>query len=422
MLYFFLSHAREDDPRNVIRFFNDLSTEVRNLSGADPHDTVGFLDEQSLYVGQRWPVALGDALSCCKCFVAMTSPRYFRRDYCGREWAAFSKRLAEYERQWKRPAPALLPVRWIPMAVPHPLAEDIQLSSAGTAASYLKYGLRHMLDLQRFHDDYHEFVFDLAQRIVSLAHSYDVPEPRRPIRLEDVPNAFSASDLPLTGPPGRQPRSVGTARLSTRAVVHFIVVAGTRDDMSSVRRKLEYYGDSAADWAPYRPNVEETLAEFAIRVAEDRMFDSDVADISQLSECMERARERNELVILLVDAWSPALPAHQRALLDYDNHDGIGAVMIPVNSTDAETRADAPALQVRLASVLPRHIERRDRVMLRAHIPTPDLFSADLEEILEVAQNRVFRTGTVNPQVPDQPARSRPILDGPTHPTDGEPT
>jgi FxsC-like protein len=167
--------------------------------------------------------------------------------------------------------------------------------------------------------------------------------------------------------------------------------------------------------------VDETLAEFATRVAEDRMFDSEVTDISRLTECLELARRRNELVVLLVDAWSPALAEHQRALLDYDDHDGTGsAVLIPFNSSDDETRADATELQVRLAGVLPRHLERRDRVMLRPHIPTPELFSADLEEILEVAQNRVFRTGTVNPQVPDRPTRSRPILEGPTTPLDGE--
>ncbi|GAA1817771.1 hypothetical protein GCM10009682_43220 [Luedemannella flava] len=422
MLYFFLSHAREDDPRSVIRFFNDLSSEVRNLAGADPHDTVGFLDEQSLYVGQRWQLALADALASCKCFVAMTSPRYFRRDYCGREWGAFSDRLAAYERQWKRPAPALLPVRWIPMAVPHPLAEDIQLHSAGTAASYLKYGLRHMLDLQRFHDDYQEFVFDLAQRIVNVAAEYDLPPPRRPIRLEEVADAFTITSTTDAPPPGRRPVSaVGPARLSTRAVVHFVIVAGTRESMSAVRRKLEYYGDTAVDWAPFRPDVDETLAEFASRVAEDRMFDSEVTDISRLGECLELAKRRNDLVVLLVDAWSPALAEHQQALLDYDNHDGnTSAVLVPFNSSDDETRADATELQVRLASVLPRHIERRDRVMLRPHIPTPELFSTDLEEILEVAQNRVFRTGTVNPQVPDRPSRSRPILEGPTTPLDGE--
>lgn len=420
MLYFFLSHAREDDPRSVIRFFNDLSSEVRNLAGADPHDVVGFLDEQSLYVGQRWQLALAEALASCKSFVAMTSPRYFRRDYCGREWGAFSDRLTAYERQSKRHAPALLPVRWIPMAVAHPLAEDIQLTSANSTPSYLKYGLRHMLELQRFHDDYQEFVFDLAQRIVNVANEFDLPPPRRPIRLEDVADAFTITTSDAR-PAGRRPAVPTASRLSTRAVVHFVIVAGTRDSMAAVRRKLEYYGESAADWAPYRPDVEETLAEFAVRVAEDRLFDSEVTDISHLSECMEQAKSRNELVVLLVDAWSPALSEHQQALLDYDNHDGTAsAVLIPFNSADDETRADANELQVRLASVLPRHLERRDRVMLRPHIPTPELFSADLEEILEVAQNRVFRTGTVNPQVPDRPFRSRPILEGPTTPMDGE--
>jgi FxsC-like protein len=425
VLYFFLSYAREDDPEYVRRFFHDLSSQVRNLSGADRDEPVGFLDEQSLRMGQRWSVALGEALSTCRCFVAMTSPRYFRRDYCGREWAVFSDRLAAYERQWNRQAPALLPIRWIPMSPMHPLAAEIQGTGAGLAAeSYLDYGLRQMLDLQRFHDDYRAFVFDLARLIVSVAGAHDVPVPRRTVRLEEVQDAFRSRTPGLNGRVGTAAHRgtlAGGGRLSPRAFVHFIVVAGTRDDMSTVRRKLEYYGETSTQWAPYRPGFDEAVAELAMRVAEDRLFDSEIADISDLGQRIDRARQRNELVVLLVDAWSPALERHQRALLDYDQRDGLaGAVMIPFNSQDAETLADTTVLQVRLARVLPNLVERGDRVMLRSNIPTPEQFGADLEEILEVAQNRIFRTGTVNPQVPDGPSRSRPILEGPTNTLDGD--
>ena len=45
--------------------------------------------------------------------MALTSPRYFRRDYCRREWQVFHHRLLTYEQRWSTRAPSLLPVYWI---------------------------------------------------------------------------------------------------------------------------------------------------------------------------------------------------------------------------------------------------------------------------------------------------------------------
>jgi FxsC-like protein len=427
VLYFFLSYAREDDPEYIRRFFHDLSSQVRNLAGVGKEDVVGFLDEQSLQIGQRWSMELADALSSCRCFVAMTSPRYFRRDYCGREWAVFSDRLVAYERRWNRRAPALLPVRWIPTSPMHPLAAEIQNTNPGIGAdSYQEYGLRQMLDLKRFRDDYRSFVFDLARQIVLVADAHDIPRSRHLVPLERVRNVFlleSAADGSReTGTPSRE--SGGKAhRLSARTLVHFIVVAGNRDEMSAIRSKLDYYGSSRVDWAPYRPGLDEALAALAAQVADDRMFESEIADIAELADRVDQARRGNELVVLLVDAWAPGLADHRRALLAYDANDELtSAVMIPFNSGDGETLADTTILQAQLANVLPHVLERRDRVMLRQNIPTAEQFSSNLEEILEVAQNRIFKKGAVNAQVHSGAVGTRPILEGPTSTLDGNPS
>lgn len=426
MLYFFLSYAREDDPEFVRRFFHDLSSQVRNLAGLGKEDAVGFLDEQSLQIGQRWSDELSGALNSCRCFVAMTSPRYFRRDYCGREWAVFSQRLAAYERRWNRRAPSLLPIRWIPTDPMHPLAAQIHSANSGLSAeSYLEYGLRQMLDLKRFRDDYRTFVFDLARLIVSLADSHDIPRMRQQVQLEDMPNVFVLEPpvngmLPDFAFRYQQVRTT-PRRLSIRTLVHFIVVAGDYDEMSPIRSKLEYYGGTRADWSPYRPDYDGSLAALAVRVAEDRMFESEIADISELATRMAQAQHGNELVVLLVDAWSPTLLEHRAALRDYDtNDDGLtGAVMIPFNGSDTETLADTTVLQAELAKVLPHVLQRRDRVMLRQNIPTAEQFSSNLEEILEVAQNRIFKKGPINATVRGEQAGFRPILEGPTSTMDG---
>jgi FxsC-like protein len=419
VLYFFLSYAREDDPEFIRRFFHDLSSQVRNLAGVGQADTVGFLDEQNVQIGQRWSAEMTNALATCRCFVAMTSPRYFRRDYCGREWYVFNDRLDMYLRQHGLPAPALLPVRWIPTDPMHPIADPIQNAHAATASrSYLEFGLRQMLDLKRFRDDYVHFVFELARRILAVARDHEVPVRRRPLQLDSVPNIFAdeahdAITVVAAGP--ARPRRARSGRRTRRTFVHFVVVTGSRDEMATLRGKLDYYGETAAHWRPYYPSTDEHLSNVAHNVALDRQFECAVADIEDLGERIDGAVNRNELVVLLVDAWSPGLATHRQALVDYDAREEVtSAVMIPFNTADTETLSETTILQADLANVLRRTVERRDRVMLRQNVPTPEQFYDDLEEILEVGKNRMFKIGKVNPQLPDRPSRARPILEGPT--------
>jgi FxsC-like protein len=422
VLYFFLSYAREDDPAFIRRFFEDLSRDVRDLSGADRMGQVGFLDEQSIQPGQRWVTEVNDALSTCRCFVALTSPRYFRRDYCGREWWVFNQRLQIYEQQRNRAAPSLLPINWIPTIPMHPVAAEIQRPALEVdGRPYTEYGLRQLLDLKRFRHEYRTFVFDLARKIVSTARAHSVPRPRHELPLRHAFNIFAEATTPggqsdsTAGDPARAPR-----RAPSRRYVHFVIVAGSRDEMAATRRKLEYYGQHRVDWAPYWPATEGPLGNFATRVASEQNFDCAVTDITQLRQRIERAKRRNQVVVLLVDTWALELDDHQTALAEYDRHsEETTALVIPFSATDTETLADTTFLQSRVAAALPNSLKRRDPVMLRQNVPTHDQFSASLEEILEVAMNRIFRRGTVNSRVPSTPPRTRPILEGPASTTDG---
>ena len=427
MLYFFLSYAREDDPERIRRFFDDLSSDVRDLAGADRDEQVGFLDDRSIQPGQRWVAELTEALASCRCFVALTSPRYFRRDYCGREWQVFHHRLLTYEQRWSTRAPSLLPVYWIPTDTMPALAAEIQRAGAQLGSrEYREYGLRQMLDLKRFRDDYRTFVFDLARHIVATAKAHAIPRPRQPVSVREVPNIFHPnSDGPkIALPPGRAGGTArsegGRRRARQRRYVHFVIVAGSRTEMASThRRTLDYYGHQRVDWAPYRSSLDDTLGEFAAQIAAERQFESEVADVQSLLQRIGDAKQNNEVVVLLVDTWGLDIDEHRQALTAYDGHDETTtAVMVPFSSSDAETLGDTTVLQARLAGALPRRLSLGDRVMLRPNVPTHDHFSADLEEILEVAQNRIFERGTVNPKVPRRPPRSRPVLEGPGS-TDG---
>jgi len=199
-------------------------------------------------------------------------------------------------------------------------------------------------------------------------------------------------------------------------------MSGSREETASRRRKLEYYGRDRVDWAPYRPSLDRPLAGYASEIADGRFFDCEISDVSTLRERVERAKNRNELVVLVIDTWALALEEHRLALAELDqDDDATAAIIIPFSAMDTETLGETTLLQGRLAAVLPKRLKKRDPVMLRQNVPTHEQFGANLEEILEVAQNQIFRRGTPNTRVRRRPPRSHPILEGPSSPTDGTP-
>jgi hypothetical protein len=65
--------------RFVAKFFDDLSDDVRQLTGAA---LPGFMD-QGMAVGTRWSDQLSEALGTCRVFVALLSPSYIASHWCG---------------------------------------------------------------------------------------------------------------------------------------------------------------------------------------------------------------------------------------------------------------------------------------------------------------------------------------------------
>ncbi|MFY1675190.1 TIR-like protein FxsC [Plantactinospora sp. WMMB334] len=164
MLYFFLSYAHggRDDQARVQRFFADLSTEIAMLTGEDVGTQVGFHDGGALRLGDHWPRQLFEALCRAQTMIALFSPRYFRSDFCGREWAVFSARI----RRWEQPAgprqARLIPIFWVPTPVPDFL-DHIQHHDPRLGAAYEREGLRELL--REDGRDYDRFVLALARLV-----------------------------------------------------------------------------------------------------------------------------------------------------------------------------------------------------------------------------------------------------------------
>lgn len=392
MLYFFLSYARGDDEASVLRFFDDLSAEVCNRAGSP--DAKGFLDRETIRTGNLWSEELRDALGVSPCFVALTSPMYYNSDYCGKEFGVFYDRLDEHQRTGQHRSAALMPVRWNPPheTVPVPeVVSRIQDSDRFFGRTYEKYGMRWMVRMRsRYRKEYEALLFELASRIVTMARIDRLP-PSRTADLHNVVNAFADSSITGTAPlaqPSAALSGPATGWPNAGRYVHFVLAIADRDELVRVRENLAYYGPAYQDWAPYRPNLPQSISEYASLVAQQRNFASGTVSLDRLDELLAWARTNNQIVILIVDAFSATLTKTRGRLHSYDDRDDAEtAVMVPWSSEDREIERKSEMLRATLRAVFPN--KQRDPEMFRGEIATHEVFSDDLQRVLVVAQNRL---------------------------------
>jgi FxsC-like protein len=413
VLYFFLSYARGDEDELVHRFYEDLSAEVRLRAGEPRDEVVGFID-RTIQVGERWPRRLLEALATCGSFLALMTPRYFQSVPCGKEWHLFGERTRRYDAGAIMESSLLKPVMWIPTPPTkmHPVADPIQYYSAALGETYQRLGVRQLMRLQRHQDDYHSFVFELAGQIVDGVERHRMPEGAWTAGFEQVVSAFHSPAPPLAG----QPASID--QLSRPLLVHLIVAASSRNDMTGVRENLVAYGDHPLDWAPFRPPMPAPLAEYASGIAANHSFDTGIAELSELSRRADLASRHNQIVVLLMDAWVTQLEPAKRALSEHNTRAGqepppTTAVLIPNSRDDTETRQHWPGLSHACRHILDKLAE--DDELYRSAITTHRHFELELPGVLEAAKNRLYSSGPVKRSPAGGFDSPPPRIDGPSY-------
>jgi FxsC-like protein len=404
VLYFFISYARGNEDDLVRKFCTDLSIEVRVLAGLPRDAEVGFIDAE-MSPGTRWSRRLVDALSTCRSFIALMSPRYFQSQPCGQEWQIFAERSMRYERATGRDPSLLKPLFWVPVppGKMHPAALRIQFADQEDDTC-----LRQMMRLKRHEDAYKEFLFNLASQIVDAADQHAIPTGVTYSDLESVPNVFHQAPAIINGIPVNE--------LIDATTVHFVVAAPTRDEATAIRAELATYGDRRRDWAPYHPAWPDPLTDYAISIAASRNFLTRVADLEELGERAAIASQQNHIVVLLVDAWITRLLNPLDLLTAYGGRPGAPrnpttVVLAPASDGDGETRDHWPALSETWLATASHLAPAAD--LSRWGIATYHDFARDLPSALEVAMNRVFASGDVRRQPLTTFHIERPTLEHP---------
>jgi TIR domain len=185
----------------VVEFFNELSSCVVGLidrrSGVEP----GFMDK-SMRAGKLWSDELLGALGSCQVFVALLSPSYVNRPWCGMEWGAFSRRTVTELEDAPSNESCIIPVVWNPILNPKSIPACVRavtpfvpsdLSDPRIARRYLEDGIYGLGYYGQGHghyglrDAYREVIWRLAQRIGKLYYSYEVePCAFKEVDLNDI--------------------------------------------------------------------------------------------------------------------------------------------------------------------------------------------------------------------------------------------
>lgn len=389
---FFLSSASGDDDPYVAQFCGDLANAVaRNTDDFGPDDAFLGTAGPSL---RAWPPGMAHSLARCDVFVALCSQRYFLNEACGRQWQVVLQRM----RSGVQPGggPILLALPWtldgeIP---PHADAGVVRLPT------YPQRGLRQLTRLHSLRQTYAAYVDEVARAVVAAPAA-------RPAAPASVP-AFqtTASAFQRTGP-----AADGTGS----PFVHLVVAAGTRREMARVpeRDNLSFYGVTSSEWMPYQPGTTEPIAERAQSVAAEHLLESEIGSLDDVLEHIERARQADEIVVVLVDWWATKLDAYRQVLAEIDRRGLSGtAVLVPTSPADEDTVRNHDELRYALRWAF-RNAAGGPRTSLRTEIDTPERFDAELAGAIEEARNRIFRDGRVHQLLSGEPPGDRPILRGP---------
>ena len=377
---FFFSYSSKSDDNRLRRFYSDLTDRVWALTGGAKED-VSFLDKETVKTGNHWQQLMLDALDSSQVLVYLVSSFYIESEYCGRELQAFLQR-EEKLKELNPNAPERLylrPVVWTPIRTQlPPILGGIQWRDNSLPDDFARRGLQTYMG-ESDKTVYERLVESLANSIVDTGDGDPLPALGRYRTVEEIPNAFEVRPEVLPAAPQEElvPR------------MKCIYVAARQSEIKDLRSETASYSPQGGwFWRPYYPEsttIGPLLQRFITDFLHDRIdlvlegndLDAKIRDIiTRLKE----AANQDEIVIVVVDAWSAYLDQYRRFIEQFDAEVTYNqAVLVPWNESDLETvaKSDDLELQVKLLfrakSQLPQYFKLRIRSVREFEEILPDL-------------------------------------------------
>jgi FxsC-like protein len=394
--YFFLSYAHQpridlDDPGDpnewVLKLFRDLSHEVMELTDLPGGRQPGFMDRE-IRLGNDWPRRITEALSTCRVFIPLYSPRYFSSESCGKEWFAFHRRQVEHEANGGRHPEAIIPVLWVPVqdrALPQ-VAKSLQFDHHRLGEVYARGGFSQLIRINRYADDYNMALHALAHHIVQVATS-NAPVPAETGDFAGLDCAFGSAER----------KTANSRRLTVTIVTPDFYHLPQRP----ATRVGEYYKPgSPTQWNPYRPDSKIPLADYTANLARGMGL---VPEVSWFDETMPESGDvGDDPGLILVDPWAALDPDRGVRLREFHKSPKPWIQpMVPWSAADIQMAMYERTLRTALDHALP---------FVPPLLPTLEMFGNALPKAINTAVRNFLRHSEPRPPEGPRPGRTR-LLD-----------
>lgn len=195
---FFFSYAQtgHESDGTAERFYSELRAYIETLVNVPVGTALGFFDQVGIEPATRWDTEWAEALGACQVLVPLVSAPYLGREWCGKEWHAFTQRKAVAlagAGSSLAPTP-IVPVLWapVPFALPAALGKQQFFTPTNTeqqpelVRAYEEDGMFHLLNkADRGVSDM--IIWQLAKRIQTIYYSQRLqPRNFQPADLENV--------------------------------------------------------------------------------------------------------------------------------------------------------------------------------------------------------------------------------------------
>jgi FxsC-like protein len=397
---FFLSYAREDNkPDGLVRkFYEDLCKDIAGKIAASPND-VGFFDGAEIEPGAIWDQKLSSALQQSGVFIAIYSPYYFQKKFCGKEWAVFSSRVEAYAKILPQTAefPGLMfPILWqkedyVLPRIPAALSK-VQYKFDDYGKAYAEQGLRTMLRNRKFRQQYDDFIPVLADLVIEASQKHNPPALPNLPPLEKVIETFpaqAAAPDPVAPPQlaGANPR-----------YVKFIFLAGRKQELQPFRASLDPYGESGGEWRPWLPDPRDEVDLLVQDVIQrERLISDGVIQLdNELEERLDEAENGNKIVVIVVDLWTLQLASYRNLMRDVvDPKQLVNCVIVvPWNPQDAEAVNQRQALENLLHATFVKRTAN-DSPDLLTQIDSATKMKDRLAAMLQVTRSKIIKRADV---------------------------
>jgi FxsC-like protein len=411
---FFFSYTRANNDAYLKQFFDDLSQEIRDRRGLSNDTVVGFFDQREIELGEDWDAAIVEALQSSKVVIAISSPAYFKSEYCGKEWNLFHQRLVTASATGQAVPPLIKPIVWVPFkdAEVPPAFSMAQFTFGDPHGVHNTKGFKYLLkQFQEFKTRYVDLVHNLAQEIIDAADKHSPARLATVPRLKDIVSPFSR-------PIGLGHTAPAVPIASGPKHVRFVYVAADPRRFDGIRLADPYLDIGGAEWKPFYPVNKARVHRFVQNVVadDDLDFTSDELLFSDdLIAEINVAWQRRQIVVLIIDGWSVYWDATYRTLLSQldgrlDYH---WCVLFPWNDQDTECVAKREEIMNAVGQTFDRHANlMRNPMFYRDGIKSADELKTVLREVLTRLKEEIKKRAPVDMPVP--PGPSKLVVTGPS--------